>query len=153
VSALSLCDDALPGESDLGISGTKVLLAEDNLINQLVAKKMLTALGVKVTVVANGRDAIDAVLARGANGFDIILMDMAMPVMDGVAAAAELRRLRYTLPIVAMTANLSERDQELCREAGMNGFLSKPILKARLRHSLKQVLTRGTLFADIAPSE
>jgi CheY-like chemotaxis protein len=153
VSALSLCDDALPGESDLGISGTKILLAEDNLINQLVAKKMLTALGVKVTVVANGRDAIDAVLARGANGFDIILMDMAMPVMDGVAAAAELRRLRYTLPIVAMTANLSERDQELCREAGMNGFLSKPILKGRLRHSLKQVLTRGTLFADIAPSE
>jgi CheY-like chemotaxis protein len=149
VSALSLCDDSLPTESDLsGISGVKVLLAEDNLINQLVAKKMLAALGVKVTVVSNGRDAVDAVLGKGAMGFDVILMDMAMPVLDGVAAAVELRRLGFTLPIVAMTANLSERDQELCRDAGMNGFLSKPILKGRLGRSLKQVLTWGTLFAD-----
>lgn len=149
VSALSLCDDSLPTESDLsGISGVKVLLAEDNLINQLVAKKMLAALGVKVTVVSNGRDAVDAVLGKGAMGFDVILMDMAMPVLDGVAAAVELRQLGFTLPIVAMTANLSERDQELCRDAGMNGFLSKPILKGRLGRSLKQVLTWGTLFAD-----
>ena len=161
LSQRSLCDDDGHGEHGgaLGVAGVRVLLAEDNLINQLVAKKTLGALGAKVTIVSNGAEAVAAVTGaavgaapppgeRGCAAFDVVLMDMAMPVMDGVDAAAEIRRQGCTVPIVAMTANISDRDQALCREAGMDGFLSKPILKARLGRAIKRAVTRGeSLFA------
>ena len=204
--------------SSPSLQGKRVLLAEDNLINQTVAKKMLTQLGMVAVVAANGAEAVDAVTSPGSH-FDVVLMDMAMPVMGGVSAtkvrawtrcawnsgrccwltvcfdclflrksvasASGRRRdmrcsqsmpracnattfhpqqpsarcmwcrsVRYSsrshltpllivtaqnirgrgleVPIVAMTANASDKDRDECLDAGMDGFLSKPVLKDRL---------------------
>jgi CheY-like chemotaxis protein len=161
VSQRSLCDDDAGADRLLlGIQGVRVLLAEDNLINQMVAKKTLASLGASATVVSNGAEAVAAVMRAAGDAeaspaacpFDVVLMDMAMPIMDGVSATSEIRRQGCNVPIVAMTANISDRDQDLCRTAGMDGFLSKPILKARLGRAIKQVLTRGCLFSDNAAS-
>ena len=209
------------------LMGLRVLLAEDNLINQTVAKKMLTSLGMTVEVAVNGLEALQAVQRagqrargvgttsgsssytssgngqgggggkRGADGdsglglahagragsgsgigsleaasktpqevlpdaeaaaevapgrgavvprecepggFDFVLMDMAMPVMGGVEATQSIRRDRYTLPIIAMTANASDKDREECAGAGMDGFLSKPVLRDQLARALLDVL-------------
>lgn len=132
-----------------------MLLAEDNLINQMVARKVLTSLGATVTVAADGRAAIELVTAMhndrpSAKHFDIVLMDMAMPHVDGIAATRAIRDLGCRVPIVAMTANVTERDQLLCRDAGMDGFLSKPILKDRLLAAIHIVTTRREWFHDAA---
>eukprot|EP00879_Flechtneria_rotunda_P011241 GHRR01011742.1.p1 GENE.GHRR01011742.1~~GHRR01011742.1.p1 ORF type:complete len:215 (+),score=105.03 GHRR01011742.1:58-645(+) len=148
--------------------GRRVLLAEDNLINQTVARKMLSSLGMQVQVASNGLDAVKAVqranqcpqqqpaTTEGATAaavvheqpqggssqqeFSIVLMDMSMPVMGGVEATRMLRQQRYTLPIVAMTANASEKDQDECQTAGMNGFLSKPVLRDQLARAILAAL-------------
>ena len=106
----------------------KVLLAEDNIVNQRVAVGLLGRRGHHVTVVANGQQAVDAV---GREQFDIVLMDLQMPVMGGLEATRIIReRERETssarLRIVAMTAHAMRGDRERCIEAGMDGYLSKP---------------------------
>ncbi|KAK9865276.1 hypothetical protein WJX84_009097 [Apatococcus fuscideae] len=106
------------------LQGRRVLLAEDNLINQTVAKK-------------------------GPRMFDLVLMDMAMPVMGGVTATEVIRRqLRQEVPIIAMTANASDRDRDECLQAGMDGFLSKPVLKDRLAEAILLVLSGRANFQD-----
>jgi CheY-like chemotaxis protein len=105
----------------------RVLLAEDNPVNQRVAQLMLGKLGHRVETVANGREAVDTVI-RG--DFDVVLMDIQMPVMDGVEAA---RRIRGSLPpgkqppIVAMTASVLLEDRQAAKAAGMERYLSKPV--------------------------
>jgi CheY-like chemotaxis protein len=118
-----------------------VLLAEDNLINQTVAKRVLTSLGCQCRVASNGREAVMAVQEAGCGPgppYDIILMDMCMPVLGGVEATRELRSLGCAVPIVAMTANASERDRVECIAAGMDGFLSKPVLKEQLTVAIRE---------------
>ena len=111
-----------------GLSGVKVLLAEDNMINTQLAVELLERVGVIVTTVANGREAVDLVLAPDAD-FDLVLMDIQMPVMDGYEATRLLReRLdARQLPIVAMTAHAMVEEREHCLASGMNDHLSKPI--------------------------
>jgi two-component system, sensor histidine kinase len=129
------------------VQGVRVLVAEDNLINQMVAKKMLAALGATVSVVSNGEEAVARLCGTGADAeFDVVLMDMAMPQMDGLEATSELRRRGVAVPILAMTANVSDRDRATCQHSGMNGFLSKPILKGRLGRAIRQVIAKGSLF-------
>jgi len=108
------------------IQGAEILLAEDNPLNQQVATELLIDAGFKVEVAGNGRIAVEMAQARH---YDIILMDMQMPEMDGIEATRLLRALPTwaTLPIVAMTANAMQADRERCLEAGMNDFVSKPI--------------------------
>lgn len=105
----------------------KILLAEDNPINLKLAKFMLEKAGYKLTVAENGQQAIDLFTAD-PDSYDLIFMDVQMPVMDGKAATRKLRELGYTnIAIVAMTAEAMKGDREKCLEAGMNDYIPKPI--------------------------
>ncbi|MGI9245482.1 MAG: response regulator, partial [Steroidobacteraceae bacterium] len=117
----------------------RILLAEDNPTNQFVLKKLLTDLGVEVDVAENGRVAVDRLLARD---YDLVLMDVQMPEMDGLAATRAIRKLptHAWTPIVALTANAFTDDRERCLNAGMNGFLPKPIDPKLLREALERWL-------------
>ena len=117
----------------------RVLLVEDNPINQGVAKAMLLKLGLQLEVANHGAEAVDWV--RRAN-FNLVLMDCQMPVMDGFQATAAIRALpdargKY-LPIVALTANAMQGDEQACRDAGMNAFLAKPYTLSALHATLTE---------------
>jgi CheY-like chemotaxis protein/nitrogen-specific signal transduction histidine kinase len=120
----------------------RVLLVEDNIVNQAVAEGMLVKLGYEVTIAENGEEA----LARtDAESFDLVFMDMQMPVLDGVAATREIRRregsARHT-PIVAMTANAMADEREQCLAAGMDDHLAKPVRLAVLQEVLQRYAPR-----------
>jgi len=112
-----------------------VLLVEDNFVNQKVAVRFLERLGCTVEVASNGAEGVAACRERQ---FDIVLMDLQMPVMDGMAATRAIREWETSghIPIIALTANAMTGDRELCEEAGMDGYLTKPIEVERLRNIL-----------------
>src|SRR5881409_1391606 len=128
----------------------RVLLAEDNLVNQQVATAMLLKRGHQVDVVSNGREAVEAV-ARGR--YDVVLMDIQMPEMDGFEATANIRALPQgrTLPIIALTAHALSGERERCLERGMSGYLAKPF---KAHDLFAAVEGRGPQAADsgVAPS-
>ena len=133
----------------------RVLVAEDNPVNQSVIEAMLGELGVTVTIVANGAAAVEA-LPGGA--FDLVLMDCQMPVMDGYAATAAIRAGAGALarvPIIALTANALPEDRQRCLAAGMDDYLSKPIrleaLAACLRRWLPDDGSRAVAPASAVP--
>ncbi len=109
------------------LAGLRLLLAEDNVLNREVALAMLRREGAEVTVAVDGREAVQA-LERAPTGHDLVLMDVQMPVLDGLQATREIRgRLQLRdLPIMAMTANAMQSDREQCAEAGMNAHMGKP---------------------------
>ncbi len=107
------------------LRGMRILMVEDNLVNRLVAKDMLESLGCHVLAAADGLEAIDRVQV---NRVDAVLMDVHMPKMDGIEATRCIRRFGIQTPIFAMTASAMSSDREACREAGMNGFLPKPLV-------------------------
>jgi two-component system sensor histidine kinase/response regulator len=116
----------------------RVLLVEDNAVNQKVAVRLLERMGCSVRIADNGAEAVKA---YSESRFDLILMDLQMPVMDGLTATREIRALeagRRETPIVALTANAMTGQLERCLEAGMNAFLTKPIELARLRETLER---------------
>ncbi|MFZ2961005.1 MAG: response regulator [Candidatus Ozemobacteraceae bacterium] len=108
------------------ISGARVLLVEDNEVNQEVAVELLTEVGLCVQTADNGQVALDKLRQ---NSYDLVLMDMQMPVMDGVSATMEIRKNPEwaELPVVAMTANVMQQDRAACIAAGMNDYIAKPI--------------------------
>jgi CheY-like chemotaxis protein len=109
----------------------RILLVEDNPVNQLVAKGMLGKLGCEVTVAAHGAEALDVLEHKN---FELVLMDCNMPVMDGYEASRQIRRSgRWPdLPIVALTANAMPEERERCRAAGMSDYLAKPFRREEL---------------------
>jgi signal transduction histidine kinase/DNA-binding response OmpR family regulator/HPt (histidine-containing phosphotransfer) domain-containing protein len=112
--------------------GRRILVVEDNEVNRLVAGDLLTELGCIVTFASNGREGVDAVARES---FDLVFMDCQMPVMDGLAATAEVRRREAgetRLPIVAFTANAMQGERERCLAAGMDDYVSKPVTMAAL---------------------
>ena len=115
----------------------RVLLVEDNPVNQLVAKGMLVKLGCEVVVAAHGIEALDQLEQQD---FDLVLMDCNMPVMDGYEASRQIRRSGrwLNLPIVALTANAMPEERERCRAAGMSDYLSKPFRREELAALLDQ---------------
>ncbi len=117
---------AVPQEKLDAIRGGRILLAEDNTINQIVAVELLEGLGMRVDVASNGSEALER--ARTIV-YDLILMDLQMPIMDGFEAARAIQTIPeyQSVPIVALSAAVMQKDKELTSEAGMNGHLSKPI--------------------------
>jgi len=118
----------------------RVLLAEDNQVNQMVARKILASLGIEVVVVENGLLALEKLKTEP---FDAVMLDCQMPVMDGYTAAREIRKLGGAfagLPVIAMTAHAMTGDREKCIEAGMNEYLSKPVKKEAVAEVLTRVL-------------
>ncbi len=113
-------------------SGGPILIAEDNAINQKVIERMVQKLGYRVKLVANGRDAIEA-LSR--DNYELIFMDCQMPEMDGFEACREIRKNEggTRIPIVAITANAMKGDRERCLAAGMDDYVSKPFKQDDLR--------------------
>ena len=114
------------------LSGVRILLAEDNELNAEIAEFMLMENGAEVETVKNGLEAVQHFEACESGTYDVILMDVMMPVMDGLTATKTIRSLERqdakTIPIIAMTANAFREDAEKCMEAGMNAHLSKPIV-------------------------
>jgi PAS domain S-box-containing protein len=125
------------------LQGARVLLVEDNDFNQQVASELLKEVGLKVEVSENGAVALEKLRGAPDGTFDLVLMDMQMPVMDGIAATIEIRRQsRFdNLPIVAMTANVMAAERQKCLEAGMNDHVPKPIDPAVLFGALARWLT------------
>ncbi|NNG01936.1 MAG: response regulator, partial [Desulfobacteraceae bacterium] len=105
----------------------QILLAEDNLVNQKLAKMMLGKAGYKVDVAVNGKEAVER-YASTPDAYDLIFMDIQMPEMDGKRAAKTIREMGFDdIPIVAMTAQAMKGDREKCLDAGMNDYITKPI--------------------------
>jgi PAS domain S-box-containing protein len=139
---LQLQDPTLEPEEEEDAAATptralRILLAEDNLINQRVAKLMLDKLGHEVVTVGNGYDAVEAVTSEA---FDVVLMDVQMPQVDGLEATRRIRsRLRHEVPyIIGLTANALREDRDVCLAAGMHDYLSKPVRMSELRAVLSR---------------
>jgi len=135
--------------SELTLPAARVLLAEDNPINREVAAGLLKGLGLDVTFARNGQEAFDATLNDRP---DLVIMDMQMPVMDGLESTRKLRMAGFSGPIVGLTANAFVTDRDACLAAGMDAFMAKPVTRARLLETLSPLLGTGeTAAAQTAP--
>jgi CheY-like chemotaxis protein len=140
---------ALPEAAAPNLTGIRVLLVEDNAVNQMLARRLLERLGATVSIADNGLAAIEK-LQQGS--FDVVLMDCQMPELDGYEATQRIRagaagEPARTIPIIALTANALSGDRERCLEAGMNDYLAKPINPTVLRTKLE-----GALKLDTPPA-
>lgn len=135
--------NAQPEES---IAGLHLLLAEDNALNAEIAKTLLEDAGAQVTVVTDGKQAVETLEGSEPGTFDGVLMDMMMPVMDGITATHAIRALPRsdlaTIPILAMTANAFAEDAQRCLDAGMNAHLSKPLELQKVIHTIARFCRR-----------
>ena len=138
--------DPAAGAADAGkeapekpdFSGTKILVAEDNLINQEVIQAILEEYGIEVTLAENGQEALDLLPTKD---FACVFMDIQMPVMDGLDAAKAIRKQGHTLPVIAMTAHVLQEDIDKSLAAGMNAHLTKPVDPQELGNCLRTWLS------------
>lgn len=140
--------DSQKMETDIALlKDSHILMAEDHPLNVMVARRLLESRGVIVTVAGNGQLAVDAFQTSEPGFYDAILMDIRMPVMDGLDAARTIRSLNRadakTIPVIAMTANALEEDRQRSREAGMNAHLAKPFEPAELYRVLVHEMERA----------
>ncbi len=134
-------EDVEIGDMNLDLSGKHILVVEDNMINQLIMEELLQKTNAKVSMADNGQIAVDMVSKKT---FDIVLMDMQMPVMDGIQATGIIRETHNAedLPIIAVTANAMKEDKEKGIEMGLNDYLTKPIDPPNLMMVLKYWLNK-----------
>jgi two-component system, sensor histidine kinase and response regulator len=131
------------------LKGCKILVADDNLTNQEVAKAILQGAGIVVTVVGNGEEAVAKIVRES---FDAVLMDVQMPRINGFQATQQIREIPefQNLPIIAMTAHALKGDEEKCLEAGMDGYVAKPINQDRLFYTIwRHLLNRKRVAGDV----
>ena len=140
-------------EEMAAISGARILLVEDNDLNQMVAGEILQDAGFVVEIADNGKIAVDKVMNNAGEPWDIVLMDMQMPVMDGVSATLEIRKHPEfnDLPIVAMTANAMQHDKDKCLNAGMVDFVTKPIQPDELWAALRRWIKPRAQATPVEP--
>ncbi|MBP5774969.1 MAG: response regulator [Clostridiales bacterium] len=126
------------------LSGHRVLLAEDNQLNRILAENILQSAGLEVEIANDGSEAVEKMKSAAAGYYDLILMDIQMPVMDGYEATRQIRALedkdKASIPIVAVTANAFEEDRQVAMDAGMNGHLAKPYDVPAIMKTLKELL-------------
>ena len=136
-------EDAEPEELP-DFTGKRILLAEDNEMNQMIAEAILTEAKLEVDIVGDGSEAVEKIRSVPAGTYDVILMDIQMPKMDGYEAARQIRALedkqKASIPIVAVTANAFEEDRKVAIEAGMNGHLAKPYDIPAIMETLRTLL-------------
>jgi CheY-like chemotaxis protein len=123
-------------------NGARILLADDNVVNQMLARRLLERLGLEVTIADTGMAAIERL---SISAFNVVLMDCQMPELDGYEATRRIRKgaageAARSVPIIALTANALSGDRERCLESGMDDYLVKPINPDELREKLQRVL-------------
>ena len=135
---------AVQEEQDLSIEGTRILVVEDNELNMEIAEFMLSDQKAVITKAWNGKEVVEIFRQNPKGTFDVILMDIMMPVMDGLSAARAIRELdrddAKEIPIIAMTANAFEEDRKRSRDAGMNGHIAKPLDAQEIVKTIKECI-------------
>jgi CheY-like chemotaxis protein len=132
---------SIPSQSNGSLKGVRILVAEDNPVNQKLVEIVLRQMGCEVDLAANGQEVVEQLRKKT---YDLCLMDIQMPVMGGIEAACLIRKeISRDLPLIALTASAMQRDRERCFEAGMNDFLSKPIEIQKLRGKISQWSKNG----------
>lgn len=136
-------EDTIESSAIHTIKGKRILLVEDNELNAEIAKTVLEDVGALITRVENGQQALELFKEKPAGTFDVILMDLMMPVMDGYTATRKIRELERsdakTVPIIAMTANAFQEDAEKCIAVGMNAHLAKPLDIEKMKKTIKSI--------------
>ncbi len=136
-------EDTIESSAIHTIKGKRILLVEDNELNAEIAKTVLEDIGALITRAENGQQALELFKEKPAETFDVILMDLMMPVMDGYTATRKIRELERsdakTVPIIAMTANAFQEDTEKCIAVGMNAHLAKPLDIEKMKKTIKSV--------------
>ncbi len=149
------CSEVMKGQEDSIYSADqpsvkmlsgRILIAEDSPDNQKLISIYLKKTGVEIDIANNGKEAVEKALA---SDYDLVLMDMQMPVMDGVEATQTLRSLGFDTPIIALTANAMKKDRESYQSAGCNAFLSKPIETAQFYHTLGEFLPEADIGTQL----
>ncbi len=127
--------------------GRRILVAEDTRANQFLIRRMLEASGVRLEFVDDGQKAVQEVMqaARHGDAYDLVLMDMQMPVQSGYEATRQLRALGIQIPIVALTAAAMDGDRERCLSVGCTNYLSKPIARDKLLDIVSQLLSESAV--------
>ena len=129
-------------EDDVSIEGMRILLAEDNELNMEIAEFLLTNAGAEITKASNGKEAVEAFEKSGVGEINLILMDIMMPVMDGLEATREIRTMNRSdasaVAIIAMTANAFAEDKSKALKAGMDEYLTKPLESEKLIRALSR---------------
>jgi CheY-like chemotaxis protein len=133
-------------ENEALLAGKKVLLCEDNPMNTKIAKALLEAKGMIVDAASNGKVGLEKFATSQPNAYDVILMDMRMPVLDGVGATKAIRSLHRkeaaSIPIIAMTANAYDEDIKACLDSGMNAHLAKPVEPETMYQEIAKALAK-----------
>ena len=133
---------------EISFEGKRALLVEDNMINMEIAQMLLEQSGFLIETAENGKIALEMTAASEPGYYDVILMDIQMPVMDGYTAAQAIRGLSDPglagIPIIAMTANAFQEDIKKAEEAGMNGHIAKPLDIPSMKATLQQVLKNAS---------